>query len=203
MSSWTCDDLVSALNQTTNNPDPSVVWGCNTDNNVIVISGAAPLFINLTSINIGVPVTTATCDCTIINTFTGLAPVCGDKVVEAPETCDDGNAVSGDGCSDKCILETSSQTVEYCVNKEVVGGTLAPADFTLSLNHEYRACTYEFSSEGATKACPVGTERYSYWYGITIDGTYHAFSAPIITTDAATFTAESESILARLNIAHA
>ncbi|HEY4103084.1 MAG TPA: DUF4215 domain-containing protein, partial [Polyangiaceae bacterium] len=29
-------------------------------------------------------------------------PVCGDRIIEAPETCDDGNAVPGDGCSGTC-----------------------------------------------------------------------------------------------------
>jgi fibro-slime domain-containing protein len=35
-----------------------------------------------------------------------LAPRCGDNVIDDPqETCDDGNAVSGDGCSAKCSKE--------------------------------------------------------------------------------------------------
>lgn len=33
------------------------------------------------------------------------APTCGDSNVEAPETCDDGNTVDGDGCSAVCLLE--------------------------------------------------------------------------------------------------
>ncbi len=31
--------------------------------------------------------------------------VCGDRIVTAPETCDDGNTVSGDGCSSTCLIE--------------------------------------------------------------------------------------------------
>jgi len=34
-----------------------------------------------------------------------LAAVCGDGIIEAPETCDDGNAVPGDGCSGICQIE--------------------------------------------------------------------------------------------------
>ncbi len=35
-----------------------------------------------------------------------LAPRCGDEVIDSPEeNCDDGNAVSGDGCSAKCSKE--------------------------------------------------------------------------------------------------
>ncbi len=32
-------------------------------------------------------------------------PACGDGVVTAPETCDDGNTVDGDGCSSTCTAE--------------------------------------------------------------------------------------------------
>lgn len=34
-------------------------------------------------------------------------PVCGNGVVEAGETCDDGNTRGGDGCSPSCLLEAS------------------------------------------------------------------------------------------------
>jgi cysteine-rich repeat protein len=33
------------------------------------------------------------------------APICGNGVVEPPETCDDGNLVDGDGCSALCQVE--------------------------------------------------------------------------------------------------
>ena len=35
-------------------------------------------------------------------------PVCGNGIVETGETCDDGNTVSGDGCSATCTTETSA-----------------------------------------------------------------------------------------------
>jgi uncharacterized repeat protein (TIGR01451 family) len=34
-----------------------------------------------------------------------LPPVCGDGVITAPETCDDGNAAPGDGCNSTCRRE--------------------------------------------------------------------------------------------------
>ena len=34
----------------------------------------------------------------------GAAPVCGNGVVEAGETCDDGNLVDGDGCDSNCTV---------------------------------------------------------------------------------------------------
>ena len=33
------------------------------------------------------------------------APTCGNFVIELPEECDDGNTISGDGCSDACLSE--------------------------------------------------------------------------------------------------
>ena len=36
------------------------------------------------------------------------AAQCGDGAALAPEECDDGNVVSGDGCSDTCQLEDAS-----------------------------------------------------------------------------------------------
>ena len=38
--------------------------------------------------------------------------ICGDSVVEVGETCDDGNVVSGDGCSASCILEANYHCIE-------------------------------------------------------------------------------------------
>jgi cysteine-rich repeat protein len=35
----------------------------------------------------------------------GLCPVCGNSSVEYGETCDDGNVIAGDGCSDLCQTE--------------------------------------------------------------------------------------------------
>ena len=36
--------------------------------------------------------------------------LCGDGVVVDPETCDDGNTVSHDGCSAVCDIEAGSDT---------------------------------------------------------------------------------------------
>ncbi len=40
--------------------------------------------------------------------FTVISPVCGDGVVSAPETCDDSNTNSWDGCSSTCTIESPS-----------------------------------------------------------------------------------------------
>lgn len=38
--------------------------------------------------------------------------LCGDGNLEAEEFCDDGNRLNGDGCSNKCAIETTSTTTE-------------------------------------------------------------------------------------------
>ena len=61
---------------------------------------------------------------------------CGDNVVTAPETCDDGNTTSGDGCSATCSVE------EACGNTNAVCST----SFTIpsvsgDLGNDFRTIT--------------------------------------------------------------
>jgi cysteine-rich repeat protein len=46
-------------------------------------------------------------------------PICGDGAIDAPETCDDGNTASNDGCSATCMLEPGF----YC--QPIPGGVCA------------------------------------------------------------------------------
>ncbi|HEY0254383.1 MAG TPA: myxococcus cysteine-rich repeat containing protein, partial [Kofleriaceae bacterium] len=41
-------------------------------------------------------------------------PRCGDAVVDSGEQCDDGNTMSGDGCSDVCVFELEASGVGCC-----------------------------------------------------------------------------------------
>jgi len=34
-----------------------------------------------------------------------FGPRCGDGIVQPPEECDDGNTVSGDGCTESCFID--------------------------------------------------------------------------------------------------
>src|SRR3989338_11694325 len=51
---------------------------------------------------------------------------CGDKLLGQEEQCDDGNAVSGDGCSSDCRAEFCGngiiETPEMCDDGNIVGG---------------------------------------------------------------------------------
>ncbi len=56
---------------------------------------------------------------------TGDTGKCGDGVINAGETCDDGNTVSGDGCSSTCQIEdTNSPHVVLSVDKLTVTSDL-------------------------------------------------------------------------------
>ncbi|HVN86114.1 MAG TPA: myxococcus cysteine-rich repeat containing protein [Candidatus Binatia bacterium] len=45
---------------------------------------------------------------TVQNAVVCPDPVCGNGMIEVQEECDDGNRVSGDGCSSDCMAETSA-----------------------------------------------------------------------------------------------
>ena len=60
---------------------------------------------------------------------------CGDGVVQAPEACDDGNAVDGDGCESTCTLSCGNGRVdgaEQCDDANAVAADGCEADCTLS-----------------------------------------------------------------------
>jgi len=44
-------------------------------------------------------------------TDSDCTPICGNSVIEPPETCDDGNTTAGDGCSATCRSEGAAPTV--------------------------------------------------------------------------------------------
>ena len=49
---------------------------------------------------------------------TSSGPVCGNRIIEPPEECDDGNTTSGDGCSAQCTIEHASQCSDFpCGNR--------------------------------------------------------------------------------------
>ncbi len=81
-------------------------------------------------------------------------PVCGNGVVESGEECDDGNNVSGDGCTN-CILDTHMEcNYELSMCEEAVGnGTDECENFTQCVHTE---CNYN------TLACETVMEPGEY-----------------------------------------
>lgn len=71
---------------------------CNLTITSIPASGQSPPAAHFWLIT-GSPTLVFTCD-------TGVPVICGDGEKTGNETCDDGNSVSGDGCSEVCVIET-------------------------------------------------------------------------------------------------
>lgn len=81
----------------------------------------------------------------------GIDPSCGNDIIESPETCDDGNAKGGDGCSSKCKTEEGFACPtpgEACVELAVCG------DGILGMGEECDDAN-EKSGDGCTDVCVV------------------------------------------------
>jgi cysteine-rich repeat protein len=92
---------------------------------------------------------------------------CGNGIVAGIESCDDGNAVSGDGCSDVCVLESQGAGGRGCLGARVltlvpIGGgaraALGAGDLGLS--------TDSFTPVG----CTAPSEALDAAYAFNIDG---------------------------------
>lgn len=93
-----------------------------------------------------------------------VPPSCGDGAVTAPETCDDGNTVSGDGCSATCVVEAAPAcgdgnltAPEECDDGNRVSGDGCSATCT----REFDRCDPNPCLNGGTCAdgacqCPAG-----------------------------------------------
>lgn len=54
----------------------------------------------------------------------GLQGACGDNTIQSQiETCDDGNAVSGDGCSSLCVSEAGGGLVDFQESEHLIKGS--------------------------------------------------------------------------------
>lgn len=71
-------------------------------------------------------------------------PICGNDKIEISEQCDDGNKVSGDGCSDKCLLEgstaTSADPAGTCGNNRLDNGQPDSYSWTFKLSNDAAVC---------------------------------------------------------------
>lgn len=59
-----------------------------------------------------------------------VAPVCGDGYVNTGEQCDDGNTMSGDGCSSTCQTEMPMDTSDTCPGALIPVTAGVPVDIT-------------------------------------------------------------------------
>lgn len=103
------------------------------------------------------------------------AAKCGNRKVEAPEACDDGNTTSGDGCSATCVVESAfdgdtcpGKTVPLVSNGGLLGATIVGSTKG-AFNHYGSACgggsgadvVYTFTPASSGKATVRLTADFS------------------------------------------
>ena len=124
-------------------------------------------------------------------TDTTVAAVCGDNVITAPETCDGGNAVAGDGCGVTCRREV-------VITTPADGAATNDATPTISGVADPGA-TVVVSIDGATAATVTATATGTWTFTpatVLADGAHTIAAratdtATNITNDAATITVDT------------
>ena len=126
----------------------------------------------------GKPCTQDTCDPALGCVYPPIAPCCGNSIVEAGESCDDGNNVGGDGCSAVCITEGPAcvtmgvdvRTLEQTPDKWKQSScqtlcentpTVIPAGWHIATKEEVAHLTKKLSFGSCAAYGICG----SYWYG--------------------------------------
>lgn len=111
---------------------------------------------------------------TVPFSWSATRAVCGNRRIEWPESCDDGNAQSGDGCSAGCQLAPAAEaepndtpaTAEGPIEEDAVWfGSLPPGDLDYYeiRNPTMDAVTVDVSTHGLTMGtCGIDTELHFY-----------------------------------------
>lgn len=77
-------------------------------------------------------------------------PVCGNDVVEAGESCDDGNLDDGDGCSADCRIELPTINIRFCAS-----GLIPPMLLMMSILTMLKSCGYRVRNGSGAKIEPM------------------------------------------------
>jgi len=106
----------------------------------------------------------------IVTTNPGILwtfPLCGNRIIESGETCDDNNTTPGDGCSDTCAVESgwactgepSVCTQPVCGNGVVETGEICDDSDTTSGDGCSATCTVEsgYTCTGTPSVCTQNT----------------------------------------------
>jgi cysteine-rich repeat protein len=114
----------------------------------VTVSTASPVT-SAATISASAGVATTTTMSTAAQCFAAVAPACGDGVVGGVEQCDDGNTLSGDGCSATCQNEAGAcgnnvqEGAEACDGADLGGHTCLTRGFN-----------------GGTLACSAGCSAF-------------------------------------------
>ncbi len=96
----------------------------------------------------------ASCSTDDTRVVSPISSLCGNAVQEQTEACDDGNSVSGDGCSDMCAVEsgfscTSDRGPSVCSRLSVCGNGTVDLDEQCDDGNQ-------IDGDGCTNACTYG-----------------------------------------------
>ncbi|MCX6749249.1 MAG: myxococcus cysteine-rich repeat containing protein [Candidatus Pacearchaeota archaeon] len=136
---------------------------------------------DIISVNAGGGNETAVTDKYIEGFFSGITgavvsvPVCGNSIIETGETCDDGNIVSGDGCSSACQTEVPG-------GGETPGGgggaavtptkiTLFPTEFNINLAIDTTAERTIKVTNNGTSSVTVGVSKSTLESHVILENT--------------------------------
>lgn len=119
----TCQNCTAAMMGCDTCTSSTICTSCNSTNNFVLNATTnscvcIPTYVVLGSVCVDCM---TTCVCTGYQWVNGIvggtcAPFCSDGLTIAPEQCDDGNLVDGDGCNSTCNVESDYTCV---VNMEV------------------------------------------------------------------------------------
>ena len=102
--------------------------------------------------------------------------VCGDGVVDGQETCDDGNRISGDGCSSLCQSEFPTPLDDGGIQSSDGGVVLRDAGIT------GEATPFLFVSVGLQHTCAVKTDSTLWCWGSNEKNQIHLGTPGVRTT---------------------
>lgn len=95
-----------------------------------------------------------------------MPALCGDGVKQTPETCDDGNTVSGDGCSATCAFEALPAGADACPGAPIT--FTGPADGAKTF-HAF-ANTINATSDVGTTCAVAGKKDVVYRFNVPSPG---------------------------------
>lgn len=87
------------------------------------------------------------------------APICGNANIEYGESCDDGNAANGDGCSDRCLMEGSRQGAQ-CNNANPIVETGQNDSYSWTFDVPTTATTCNPTMDN--NRCPNGIRQLTF-----------------------------------------
>jgi cysteine-rich repeat protein len=90
-----------------------------------------------------------------------IAPRCGNRIIEGAEQCEDGNTVSGDGCTATCGFEPAATINLSALGTTTVAGAINPEFNRDALRITVTGTTTLLRAEtfvdAASRVCPFGT----------------------------------------------